>query len=176
MTLCRPCPALFIWCRSSSSLGWGTPQQSWPLSSTPSLQPFRLTNLGIRQVPSETVEAARAFGASPRQLLLKVQLPLALPTIMAGINQTTMMALAMVVIASMVSAGGLGQDVLTAIGGLKVGDSIVAGTASRVPRHHYRPHHARSSPRPSQGDARVAVVPVDGDIPYSLRVQGWENR
>ena len=90
---------------------------------------IRLTNLGIRQVPSETVEAARAFGADSRQLLLKVQLPLALPTIMAGINQTTMMALAMVVIASMVAAGGLGQDVLTAIGGLKVGNSIVAGLA-----------------------------------------------
>ena len=90
---------------------------------------IRLTNLGIRQVPPETVEAARAFGANPSQLLLKVQLPLALPTIMAGINQTTMMALAMVVIASMVSAGGLGEDVLKAIGGLDVGDSLVAGIA-----------------------------------------------
>ncbi len=90
---------------------------------------IRLTNLGIRQVPSETIEAARAFGASPRQLLFKVQLPLALPTIMAGINQTTMMALAMVVIASLVSAGGLGEDVLKAIGGLKVGESLVAGMA-----------------------------------------------
>ena len=90
---------------------------------------IRLTNLGIRQVPSETVEAARAFGASPMQLLLKVQLPLALPTIMAGINQTTMMALAMVVVASLVAAGGLGQDVNQALGGLKVGDGMVAGVA-----------------------------------------------
>ena len=63
------------------------------------------------------------------QLLLKVQLPLALPTIMAGINQTTMMALAMVVVASLVAAGGLGQDVNQALGGLKVGDGMVAGVA-----------------------------------------------
>ena len=90
---------------------------------------IRLTNLGIRQVPSESVEAARAFGASPMQLLRKVQLPLALPTIMAGINQTTMMALAMVVVASLVGAGGLGEDVLRAIGQLHIGDSLLAGLA-----------------------------------------------
>ena len=70
---------------------------------------IRLTNLGIRQVSPETLEAARAFGATPLQLLIKVQIPLALPTIMAGINQTTMMALAMVVVASLVGAGGLGS-------------------------------------------------------------------
>ena len=70
---------------------------------------IRLTNLGIRQVSPDTLEAATAFGATPLQLLLKVQMPLALPTIMAGINQTTMMALAMVVVASLVGAGGLGR-------------------------------------------------------------------
>ena len=88
---------------------------------------IRLTNLGIRQVSLETVEAARAFGATPLQILLKVQIPLALPTIMAGINQTTMMALAMVVVASLVGAGGLGADVLKAIGRLQIGNSLLAG-------------------------------------------------
>ena len=88
---------------------------------------IRLTNLGIRQVSPETMEAARAFGATPLQLLVKVQIPLSLPTIMAGINQTTMMALAMVVVASLVAAGGLGEDVLRAIGGLRVGDAFLAG-------------------------------------------------
>ena len=88
---------------------------------------IRLTNLGIRQVSPDTLEAATAFGATPLQLLLKVQMPLALPTIMAGINQTTMMALAMVVVASLVGAGGLGADVLRAIGQLQIGNSLLAG-------------------------------------------------
>jgi glycine betaine/proline transport system permease protein len=76
---------------------------------------IRLTNLGIRLVDRDVLEAADAFGADGRQKLFKVQLPLALPTIMAGINQTIMMALAMVVIASMIGVQGLGQPVLKAI-------------------------------------------------------------
>ncbi len=76
---------------------------------------IRLTDLGIRLVDKDVLEAADAFGASPRQRLMGVQLPLALPTIMAGINQTIMMALAMVVIASMIGVQGLGQPVLRAI-------------------------------------------------------------
>jgi glycine betaine/proline transport system permease protein len=76
---------------------------------------IRLTNLGIRLVDKEALEAADAFGASRFQKLMRVQLPLALPTIMAGINQTIMMALAMVVIASMIGVKGLGQPVLQAV-------------------------------------------------------------
>lgn len=76
---------------------------------------IRLTNLGIRMVDKDVLEAADAFGSSSWQKLWKVQLPLALPTIMAGINQTIMMALAMVVIASMIGVQGLGQPVLRAI-------------------------------------------------------------
>ncbi|MCB9007534.1 MAG: ABC transporter permease subunit [Ardenticatenaceae bacterium] len=90
---------------------------------------IRLTTLGIREVPVETVEAARAFGATPRQILLKVQLPLALPTIMAGVNQTIMMALGIVVIAALIGAGGLGKVVLDALRGLKVGLALEAGLA-----------------------------------------------
>jgi glycine betaine/proline transport system permease protein len=88
---------------------------------------IRLTNLGIRQVPDDVIEAATAFGASPRQLLYKVQLPLALKTIMAGVNQTLMLALSMVVIASMISVGGLGQMVLRGIGRLDMGLATVGG-------------------------------------------------
>jgi glycine betaine/proline transport system permease protein len=76
---------------------------------------IRLTNLGIRLVDKEVLEAANAFGSSARQKLVNVQIPLALPTIMAGINQTIMMSLAMVVIASMIGVGGLGRNVLQAI-------------------------------------------------------------
>ncbi|HOO89198.1 MAG TPA: ABC transporter permease subunit, partial [Syntrophales bacterium] len=82
---------------------------------------IRLTNVGIRQVSRDTIEAARAFGASPRQILFDVEIPLAVPSIMVGINQTTMMALAMVVVASMIGARGLGLEVLLAINRIEVG-------------------------------------------------------
>ena len=88
---------------------------------------IRLTNLGIRQVSAETVEAARSFGTSPIQLLTKVQMPMAMPTIMAGINQTTMLALSMVVIASLVGASGLGEDVFRALQRQDPGNSVIAG-------------------------------------------------
>lgn len=88
---------------------------------------IRLTNLGIRQVSADVVEAAFAFGASPRQVLLKVQIPLAQRTIMAGLNQTLMMALGMSVIASMIAVGGLGQMVLRGIGRLDMGLATVGG-------------------------------------------------
>lgn len=88
---------------------------------------IRLTNTGIRQVSQSVIEAAQAFGSSARQKLLEVQLPLAIPSIIVGINQTTMMALAMVVIASMVGAGGLGLEVLMAINRIEVGRGLQAG-------------------------------------------------
>ena len=87
----------------------------------------RLTNLGIRQVPEDKIEAARAFGCTPRQMLMRVQLPLAMSTIMAGLNQTLMLSLSMVVIASMISVGGLGQMVLRGIGRLDMGLATVGG-------------------------------------------------
>ncbi|BCH23719.1 ABC transporter permease [Mesorhizobium sp. L-8-3] len=89
----------------------------------------RLTNLGIRQVHSEFVEAGLAFGCTSRQLLFKVQLPNAMPSIMAGINQTIMLSLSMVVIASMIGAGGLGNTVLTGIQRLDVGTGFEGGLA-----------------------------------------------
>ena len=88
---------------------------------------IRLTDLGIRQVDNEVIEAATAFGGSPRQILFGVELPLATPTIMAGLNQTIMMALSMVVVASMIGARGLGEQVLNGIQTLDVGKGLEAG-------------------------------------------------
>jgi glycine betaine/proline transport system permease protein len=88
---------------------------------------IRLTDLGIRLVDSEVLEASRAFGANRFKQLFGVQLPLAMPNIMAGINQTTMMALAMVVIASMIGVRGLGYEVLQGINRLQVGRGVLAG-------------------------------------------------
>jgi glycine betaine/proline transport system permease protein len=88
---------------------------------------IRLTNLGIRLVSQELIEAARAFGTTPWQLLVKIQLPLARPTIMAGVNQTVMMALAMVVVAALVGAGGLGADVYAGIQQLEFGRGLMGG-------------------------------------------------
>lgn len=88
---------------------------------------IRFTNLGIRQVPKDLVEVSRSFGATPLQMLFKVQLPVAMPTIMAGINQTLMLALSMVVFASMIAVGGLGQMVLRGIGRLDMGLASIGG-------------------------------------------------
>jgi len=88
---------------------------------------IRLTNLGIRQVDASVVEAGKSFGATPWQLLLKVQVPLALPTILAGLNQTVMMALAMVVLASMIGASGLGVEVLNGLARVEPGRGFIAG-------------------------------------------------
>lgn len=90
---------------------------------------IRLTDLGIRQVPVDLVEVGEAFGSTPGQLLWKIQLPVALPTIMAGINQTMMLSLSMVVISAMIGAGGLGAGVLEAIGQLKIGMGFEYGVA-----------------------------------------------
>lgn len=90
---------------------------------------IRLTNLGIRQVPDNLIEAADAFGSTPRQKLMQVQLPLALPSIMAGINQTIMLSLSMVVIASMIGAQGVGADVYRAVTQLNTGKGFEAGLA-----------------------------------------------
>ncbi|MDD4400663.1 MAG: ABC transporter permease subunit [Desulfitobacteriaceae bacterium] len=88
---------------------------------------IRLTNLGIRQVPAEMIEAARAFGSTRMQILKGVQLPLALPTIMTGVNQCIMMSLSMSVIAAMIGAGGLGREVLKAMQTVDIGLGMEGG-------------------------------------------------
>jgi len=88
---------------------------------------IRLTSLGIRQVHPELIEAALAFGATPWQVLRKVQFPLAMPSIMAGLNQTIMMALSMVVIAALIGAGGLGNPVVQGLNTLEIGVATIGG-------------------------------------------------
>ncbi len=88
---------------------------------------IRLTSLGIRQVHPELIEAAQAFGATRWQVLQRVQIPLALPTIMAGLNQTIMMALSMVVIAALIGAGGLGSPVILGLNTLDIGQAVTGG-------------------------------------------------
>jgi glycine betaine/proline transport system permease protein len=90
---------------------------------------IKLTALGIRQVPAHIVEAAVAYGGTPTQILFKVELPLAKPAIMTGLNQTIMMSLSMVVIAALIGAGGLGEDVTRALQFLQKGQGILAGLA-----------------------------------------------
>lgn len=90
---------------------------------------IRLTSLGIRQVDVEVVEAARAFGSTRLQTLIKVQIPQALPTIMAGVNQTIMMAMAMVVTCSMIGARGLGNEVLIAVNRTEIGRGLISGSS-----------------------------------------------
>jgi glycine betaine/proline transport system permease protein len=89
----------------------------------------RLTNLGIRQVPADVVEAAKSFGSTPAQLLFKVRIPLAVPTIMAGLNQTIMLSLSMVVISAMIGADGLGKTVYEGITQMNIGKGFEGGLA-----------------------------------------------
>ena len=90
---------------------------------------IRFTVLGLQQVPETVREAALAFGATPRYLLWRVDLPLAAKTIMAGVNQTILLSLAMVVVASLIGAKGLGEDVLEALQFAAAGQGILAGLA-----------------------------------------------
>ncbi len=110
---------------------WGTRQLPATIATMIFAFPpvVRLTNLGVRQVPSDVVEASRAFGATERRVLLDVQLPLARPAIMAGVNQTLLLALSMVVIAAVIAGGGLGQRVLTGIGTTDIPLGVSAGFA-----------------------------------------------
>ncbi|AOR24351.1 ABC transporter permease [Clostridium taeniosporum] len=89
----------------------------------------RLTNLGIKQVPEDVIEAAKSFGSTKNQMLYKVQLPIALPTILAGVNQTIMLSLSMVVISAMIGAGGLGREVYNGITQMDVGTGFESGLA-----------------------------------------------
>lgn len=125
----------------------------------------RLTSLGLRTVSPAAVEAGRAFGATRGQLLWKVQLPMALPTLMTGINQAIMMAMSMVVIAALVGAGGLGREVLLALQRLRVGQAFEAGLAIVLLAVVLdRLSDAFSRPRPAPAPSAMAVPWRDGRV------------
>ena len=125
----------------------------------------RLTDLGLRQVRPDLIEAARAYGASPWQMLVKVKLPLAMPSIMAGINQALMLSLSMVVVASMIAVGGLGQMVLRGIGRLDMGLASVGGlgivllaiTLDRLTQALGRPRRSAGQPWWHTGPAGLVL-------------------
>ncbi|MEL7465237.1 MAG: ABC transporter permease subunit [Pseudomonadota bacterium] len=129
---------------------------------------IRLTNLGIRQVPGTMIEAAESFGTTKRQLLWKVQIPQALPSIMLGVNQTIMMALALAVLAVFVGGGGIGEQVWKAITRLQVGWSLEGGLCIVV--------MAIMMDRLSQAMSRPTVLPRldDGEMRFRLLPQNWE--
>ncbi|UMG93598.1 ABC transporter permease subunit [Nocardioides sp. TF02-7] len=123
----------------------------------------RLTELGIRQVDAEVVEAGHAFGATPRQILREVQLPLAMPTVMAGVNQVIMLALSMAVIAGLVGAGGLGGAVTTSISRLDVGLGFEAGLSVVVLAIFLdRVTAGAGGRKPGQGRLRSLLVRATG--------------
>jgi len=133
---------------------------------------IRLTNLGIRQVPETMVEAARSYGCTPRQMLFKVQIPQALPSIMLGVNQTIMMALALAVLAVFVGGGGLGEQVWKAIVKLKVGWSLEGGLCIVAMAIIFdRLSQAMSSqpeaPKLNRGEMLFRLLPQSWE-PYSL--------
>ena len=122
----------------------------------------RLTALGIQQVPAEIVEAGRAFGCTGRQLLFRVQLPSARPSIMAGVNQTMMLALSMVVIASMIGAGGLGNVVLSGHPAARHRAGLQGGISASCSS----PSSSTASPRASARRRRPAQIPLgDARVP-----------
>ncbi|GAA4699416.1 proline/glycine betaine ABC transporter permease [Pseudonocardia yuanmonensis] len=134
----------------------------------------RLTELGIRGVDPEVVEAAHAFGAHPRQILREVQLPMARPSIMAGVNQVIMLALSMVVVAGLAGAGGLGSVVVTAVTQLDVAGGFEGGLAVVILAIYLDRLTAAMAQRPGRGlwarlrrrrAPATAVPPEDGEAP-----------
>lgn len=137
----------------------------------------RLTELGIRGVDKEVVEAGYAFGSSPGRVLRQIQLPLAMPSIMAGINQVIMLSLSMVVIAGMVGAGGLGDQVYASLNRINVGLGFEAGTSvvilamilDRITGGFgSRDKHRSSRKKPKQADSAEPGEPVDSAEPETV--------